>query len=272
VVGNNIPVFFIQDAIQFPDLIHAVKPSPDNEIPQAATAHDSAWDFFGMNPSTMHTLLWALSGHGIPRSYRHMDGFGVHTFRFVNDGGESKLVKFHFKTQQGLASLIWPEAQVLAGKNADFHRQDLWDAIESGNYPEWELGVQIMDEDDVRRFGFDLLDPTKIVPVEYVPITPIGKLVLNKNVRNFFAETEQSMVSGTSSVSRVNADRNDSFAPAMSSVVSTFPKILCCRAGSSRTSTPSSIATWDPPTSSRSPSTDPGLRSTTTIAMALASR
>ncbi|RPA98544.1 catalase-domain-containing protein [Choiromyces venosus 120613-1] len=193
IVGNSIPVFFIQDAIQFPDLIHSVKPRPDNEIPQAATAHDSAWDFFGQNPSALHTLLWALSGHGIPRSFRHMDGFGVHTFRFVNDAGKSKLVKYHFKTKQGLASLVWAEALVLNGQNSDFHRQDLFDAIDSKNYPEWEVGVQIMDESDVLRFGFDLNDPTKIVPVEMVPITPIGKFVLNRNTKNYFAETEQAM-------------------------------------------------------------------------------
>ncbi|KAH0605985.1 uncharacterized protein H6S33_004442 [Morchella sextelata] len=193
IVGNNIPVFFLQDAMQFPDLIHAVKPQPNNEIPQAATAHDTAWDFFSQNPSTMHTLMWALSGHGIPRSFRHMDGFGVHTFRFVNDDGESKLVKYHFKTKQGLASLVWSEALVLNGQNPDYHREDLFKAIESENYPEWEVGVQIMDESDVLRFGFDLLDPTKIVPVELVPITPIGKIVLNRNTMNYFAETEQAM-------------------------------------------------------------------------------
>ena len=192
-MGNNIPIFFIQDAIQFPDLIHAVKPRPDNEIPQAGTAHDSAWDFFSQNPSSLHTLFWALSGHGIPRGYRFMDGFGIHTFRFVTDDGASKLVKFHFTSQQGVASLIWPEAQATAGQNSDFHRSDLFDAIESGNFPAWELGVQIMDESDVLKFGFDLLDPTKLVPVEYVPITPIGRLVLNQNPRNYFAETEQVM-------------------------------------------------------------------------------
>ena len=195
IVGNNIPVFFIQDAIQFPDLIHSVKPQPDSEIPQAGTAHDSAWDFFSQNPSTMHTLMWALSGRGISRSYRHMDGFGVHTFRFVNDDGQSKLIKWHFKTKQGLASLIWQESHTLAGLNPDFHRKDLWDAIESKNYPEWEVGVQIVDEKDVLRFGFDLLDPTKFIPEELVPVTPLGKLVLNRNPRNYFAETEQVMVS-----------------------------------------------------------------------------
>lgn len=187
--------------MQFPDLIHAVKPEPNREIPQAATAHDTAWDFFSKNPSTMHTLLWALSGHGIPRSFRHMDGFGVHTFRFVNDEGKSKLVKFHFTSQQGSASLVWPEAQALNGKNADAHREDLWDAIETGNYPEWEMGVQIVEEEHVQKYGFDLLDPTKILPVEQAPITPIGKLVLNRNVRNYFAETEQSMVRASWSLS-----------------------------------------------------------------------
>lgn len=139
IVGNNIPVFFIQDAIQFPDLVHAVKPRQDNEIPQAATAHDSAWDFFSQQPSALHTLFWAMAGHGIPRSYRHMDGFGVHTFRFVTDDGKSKLVKWHMKTLQGKASLVWEEAQAVSGKNADFHRQDLFDAIDAGRFPEWEV-------------------------------------------------------------------------------------------------------------------------------------
>ncbi|KAI9644802.1 catalase A [Ciborinia camelliae] len=193
IVGNNIPVFFIQDAILFPDLIHAVKPSPDNEIPQAATAHDSAWDFFSQQPSTLHTLFWAMAGNGIPRSFRHMDGFGVHTFRLVTDSGTSKLVKWHWKSKQGKASLVWEEAQVLAGKNADFHRQDLWDAIESGNGPEWELGIQVVEEDDVLKYGFDLLDPTKILPEELVPVQKIGVMKLNANPRNYFAETEQVM-------------------------------------------------------------------------------
>jgi catalase len=139
IVGNNIPVFFIQDAIQFPDLIHAVKPSGDNEIPQAATAHDSAWDFFSQQPSALHTVFWAMAGHGIPRSFRHIDGFGVHTFRFVTDDGASKLIKFHWKTLQGKAGLVWEEAQQVGGKNSDYHRKDLWDAIEAGRYPEWEV-------------------------------------------------------------------------------------------------------------------------------------
>jgi len=162
-------------------------------MPQAATAHDSAWDFFSSQPSTMHTLFWAMSGNGIPRSYRHMDGFGVHTFRLVNDKGESKLVKWHWKTKQGKASLVWEEAQVLAGKNADFHRQDLFDAIESGNGPEWELCVQIMDEDQELAFGFDLLDPTKFVTEELVPLTKLGVMKLDRNPTNYFAETEQIM-------------------------------------------------------------------------------
>jgi catalase len=195
IVGNNIPVFFIQDAIKFPDLIHAVKPMPDREIPQAASAHDTAWDFFSQQPSGLHTLFWAMSGHGTVRSYRHMDGWGVHTFRFVTADGKSKLVKFRFQTLQGKASLLWEEAQVTAGKNADFHRQDLWDSIDSGSYPEWEFQAQIMDEEDQLRFGFDLLDPTKIVPEELVPFTPLGKLTLNRNPTNYFAETEQIMVS-----------------------------------------------------------------------------
>ena len=207
IVGNNVPVFFIQDAIRFADLIHAVKPSPDNEIPQAATAHDTEWDFFSQQPSSLHTLFWAMAGNGIPRSYRHMDGFGVHTFRFVTDDGQSKLIKWFWKTKQGRASLVWEEAQVLSGKNADFHRQDLWDAIESGNGPEWELGVQVMDESDQQKFGFDLLDPTKIVPEELVPVQRIGKLTLNQNPRNFFAETEQVMVGLTESKKTARTER-----------------------------------------------------------------
>ncbi|KAJ5466144.1 hypothetical protein N7530_009931 [Penicillium desertorum] len=193
IVGNNIPVFFIQDAILFPDLIHAVKPRGDNEIPQAATAHDSAWDFFSQQPSTLHTLLWAMAGHGIPRSFRHVDGFGVHTFRLVTDDGKTKLVKFHWKGLQGKASFVWEEAQQTAGKNADFMRQDLFESIEAGRFPEWELGVQIMEEEDQLRFGFDLLDPTKIVPEELVPVTILGKMQLNRNPMNYFAETEQVM-------------------------------------------------------------------------------
>ncbi|KAI9738772.1 MAG: hypothetical protein M1834_008279 [Cirrosporium novae-zelandiae] len=193
IVGNNIPVFFIQDAILFPDLIHSVKPQQDREIPQAATAHDTAWDFFSQQPSTLHTLFWAMMGFGIPRSFRHVDGFGVHTFRMVTDEGKTKLIKWHMKTLQGKASLVWEEAQSTSGHNGDFHRQDLWDAIENGRYPEWEVGVQIMEEEDQLKYGFDLLDPTKIVPEDIVPVTILGKITLNRNPRNYFAETEQIM-------------------------------------------------------------------------------
>ncbi|KAK7430029.1 catalase [Neonectria magnoliae] len=193
IVGNNIPVFFIQDAIQFPDLIHSVKPSPDNEIPQAATAHDSAWDFFSQQTTTLHTLFWAMAGNGIPRSFRHMDGFGVHTFRLVTDDGDTKLVKWHWKTKQGKASLVWDEAQHIAGKNADFHRSDLWNAIESGNGPEWELCAQIFDENQALSFGFDVLDATKIIPEEHVPLQTLGVMKLDANPVNYFAETEQIM-------------------------------------------------------------------------------
>ncbi|UNI14251.1 Catalase [Purpureocillium takamizusanense] len=193
IVGNNIPVFFIQDAIHFPDLIHAVKPRSDNEIPQAATAHDSAWDFFSQQTSTLHTLFWAMAGNGIPRSFRHMDGFGVHAFRFVTNDGQTKLVKWHWKTKQGKASLVWDEAQHVAGKNADFHRQDLFDAIESGNYPEWELNIQVIEEDQALSFGFDVMDPTKIIPEELAPLRPVGVMRLDANPVNYFAETEQAM-------------------------------------------------------------------------------
>ncbi|KAI0433965.1 catalase [Xylaria sp. FL1042] len=182
-----------QDAIQFPDLIHAVKPSPDSEIPQAATAHDSAWDFFSQQPSALHTLFWAMAGYGIPRSFRHMDGFGIHTYRLVTDEGESKLVKWHWKTKQGRASLYWEEAQALAGKNSDAHRADLFDAISSGSYPEWELAIQIIDEDQALAFGFDVLDPTKIIPEELAPLHKLGVMKLDKNPTNYFAETEQVM-------------------------------------------------------------------------------
>ncbi|KAI1828370.1 catalase [Xylaria intraflava] len=193
IVGNNIPVVNSQDAIRFPDLIHAVKPSPDSETPQASTAHDSAWDFFSQQPSSLHTLFWALAGFGIPRSYRHMDGFGIHTFRLVTDEGVSKLIKWHWKTKQGRASLYWEEAQALAGKDADAHRADLFDAISSGNYPEWELAAQIIDEDQALAFGFDVLDPTKIIPEEFAPLQKLGVMKLHINPVNYFAETEQVM-------------------------------------------------------------------------------
>ena len=190
-VGNNVPVFFIQDAIKFPDLIHAVKPEPNNEMPQAASAHDTFWDFISLTPESMHTIMWAMSDRAIPRSLRMMEGFGVHTFRFVNENNESVFVKFHWKPVLGVHSVAWDEAQKISGKDADFHRRDLWEAIESGNFPEWNFGVQIVEEKDEFKFDFDLLDPTKLIPEEIVPVQIIGKMVLNRNPENFFAETEQ---------------------------------------------------------------------------------
>lgn len=190
-VGNNIPVFFIQDASKFPDLVHAVKPEPHNEIPQAASAHDTFWDFISLMPESMHMIMWAMSDRAIPRSYRMMEGFGVHTFRLVNEAGESTFVKFHWKPKLGTHAVAWDEAQKISGKNPDFHRQDLWEAIEAGNFPEWELGVQIIPTEDENKYEFDLLDPTKIVPEELVPVKIIGRMVLNRNPDNFFAETEQ---------------------------------------------------------------------------------
>jgi len=190
-VGNNMPVFFIQDAIKFPDLVHAVKPEPDNEIPQAASAHDTFWDFISLMPESMHMIMWVMSDRAIPRSYRMMEGFGVHTFRFINEKNNSVFVKFHWKPLLGVHSVVWDEAQMISGKDPDFHRRDLWDNIESGNFPEWELGVQIVEEKDEHKFNFDLLDPTKLIPEELVPVKRIGKLTLNKNPYNFFAETEQ---------------------------------------------------------------------------------
>lgn len=190
-VGNNMPVFFIQDAMKFPDLIHAVKPEPHNEIPQAASAHDTFWDFISLMPESMHMIMWAMSDRAIPRSLRMMEGFGVHTFRFINSNNESHFVKFHWKPKLGTHGVVWDEAQKISGKNSDFHKQDLWEAIEGGNFPEWELGVQIIPEADEHNFEFDLLDPTKLVPEDLVPVTIIGKMVLNKNPDNFFAETEQ---------------------------------------------------------------------------------
>lgn len=190
-VGNNMPVFFIQDAIKFPDLVHAVKPEPDNEIPQAASAHDTFWDFISLMPESMHMIMWTMSDRAIPRSYRMMEGFGVHTFRLINDKGQSHFVKFHWKPLLGVHSVAWDEAQNISGKDPDFHRRDLWEAIANGDFPEWEFGVQIVPEKDEHKFEFDLLDPTKIIPEEIVPVQRIGKLTLNRNPDNFFAETEQ---------------------------------------------------------------------------------
>lgn len=190
-VGNNIPVFFIQDAIKFPDLVHSVKPEPHNEIPQAASAHDTFWDFVANNQESAHMVMWTMSDRAIPRSLRMMEGFGVHTFRLINKEGKSHFVKFHWKPVLGTHSVVWDEAQKINGKNPDFHREDLWQAIEDGNFPEWELGLQIISEEDEFKFDFDILDPTKLWPEEEVPVKLVGKMTLNRNPNNFFAETEQ---------------------------------------------------------------------------------
>ncbi|GHE20810.1 catalase HPII [Halomonas urumqiensis] len=190
-VGNNIPVFFIQDAMKFPDLVHAVKPEPHHGMPQAASAHDTFWDFVSLMPESTHMLMWVMSDRAIPRSFRMMQGFGVHTFRLINEQGESTFCKFHWKPQQGTHSLVWDEAVKISGADPDFHRRDLWEAIESGEFPEWELGLQIFTEEQAEGFSFDVLDSTKLVPEELVPVIPVGRMVLNRNPDNFFAETEQ---------------------------------------------------------------------------------
>jgi catalase len=190
-VGNNIPVFFIQDAIKFPDVIHAAKQEPDKGFPQAQTAHDNFWDFASLMPESTHMLMWIMSDRAIPRSFRFMEGFGVHTFRLVNEAGEPTFVKFHWKPKQGLQSVVWNEAVKINGADPDFHRRDLWDAITQGDFPEWELGLQLFDEEFADGFDFDVLDPTKIIPEELVPVRRVGRLVLDRVVDNFFAETEQ---------------------------------------------------------------------------------
>jgi catalase len=190
-VGNNIPIFFIQDAMKFPDLVHAVKPEPHHGMPQAASAHDTFWDFVSLMPESAHMLQWVMSDRAIPRSLRMMQGFGVHTFRFVNGRGSSVFVKFHWNPVAGTHSLDWDEAVKISGADPDFHRRDLWEAIEAGAFPEWELGIQVFTEEQADKFSFDVLDPTKIVPEELVPVQPVGRMVLNRNPDNFFAETEQ---------------------------------------------------------------------------------
>jgi len=190
-VGNNIPVFFIQDAIKFPDLIHAAKEEPDRGFPQAQTGHDNFWDFISLMPESMHMVMWIMSDRALPRSFRFMEGFGVHTFRMVNAKGKSTFVKFHWKPKLGLQSVLWNEAVKINGADPDFHRRDLWNSIQAGNYPEWELGLQLFDEKFAESFEFDVLDPTKLIPEEQVPIRPVGRLVLDRTVDNFFAETEQ---------------------------------------------------------------------------------
>ncbi|UQZ88291.1 catalase HPII [Deltaproteobacteria bacterium Smac51] len=191
IVGNDTPVFFIQDAIKFPDFVHAVKPEPNNEMPQGQSAHDSFWDYISLQPETLHNVMWAMSDRGIPRSLRMLEGFGIHTYRLVNARGESHFVRFHWKPTYGKSSLIWDEAQLLTGRDPDFHRRDLWQAIEAGDYPEYELGFQIIPEADEHKFGFDILDATKLIPEALVPVEIVGKMVLNRNPDNFFAETEQ---------------------------------------------------------------------------------
>ena len=191
IVGNNIPVFFIQDAIKFPDLIHAVKPEPNNEIPQAASAHDTFYDFISLTPESAHMLMWVMSDRALPRSLSMMEGFGIHTFRLINAEGKSRFIKWHWKPVKGVHSLVWDESQKIAGKDADFHRRDLFEAIERGDYPQWELGVQVVEEEDEFKFDFDLLDPTKLIPEDLVPVRRIGLMTLNRNTDNYFAETEQ---------------------------------------------------------------------------------
>lgn len=190
-VGNNMPIFFIQDAMKFPDLIHSVKPEPNNEIPQAASAHDTFYDFVSRSTETLHNHIWVMSDRAIPRSLRMMEGFGIHTFRLINKEGESFFVKFHWKPKLGVHSVTWDEAVKINGADPDFHRRDLWEAIEAGHYPEWELGIQVVPQNDEHKFEFDLLDPTKLIPEELVPVEVIGKMTLNRNPENFFAETEQ---------------------------------------------------------------------------------
>jgi len=191
IVGNNIPVFFIQDAIKFPDLIHAAKQEPDRDFPQAQTAHDNFWDFISLMPESMHMIMWVMSDRAIPRSFRFMEGFGVHTYRLVTLDGKSTFVKFHWKPKLGLQSVLWNEAVKINGADPDFHRRDLWNAIQAGNYPEWELGLQLFDDKFADEFDFDILDATKLIPEEEVPIRRVGRLVLDRCVDNFFAETEQ---------------------------------------------------------------------------------
>src|SRR5580698_1100016 len=190
-VGNNIPVFFIQDATKFPDLIHAAKQEPDRGFPQAQTAHDTFWDFVSLTPGSTHMLMWIMSDRAIPRSFRNMEGFGVHTFRLINDEGASTFVKFHWRPKLGMQSVIWDEALKISGGDPDYHRRDLWNAINNGDYPEWELAVQLFDDAFVERFEFDVLDATKLIPEEQIPLRVIGRMVLDRNPTNYFSETEQ---------------------------------------------------------------------------------
>src|SRR5690554_5870106 len=190
-VGNNIPVFFIQDAIKFPDIVHAAKQAPDRDFPQAQTAHDNFWDFISLTPESIHMIMWTMSDRAIPRALRFMEGFGVHSFRFINAEGKSSFVKFHWKPKLGMQSVMWNEAVKINGADPDFHRRDIWDSITKGSFPEWELGVQVFDEKFAEEFEFDVLDPTKIIPEEQLPVRIVGRMVLDRVVDNFFAETEQ---------------------------------------------------------------------------------
>lgn len=190
-VGNNIPVFFIQDAIKFPDIIHAVKMEPDRGFPQSATAHDTFWDFISLTPESMHMVMWIMSDRTIPRSLRMIEGFGVHSFRLINDAGDSTFVKFHWRPKLGLQSTVWDEAVKLSGADQDYHRRDMYEAVTSGNFPEWEFAVQLFTEEEAAKFPFDHLDATKLIPEELVPLKVIGRIVLNRWPDNFFAETEQ---------------------------------------------------------------------------------
>lgn len=190
-VGNNMPVFFIQDAIKFPDFVHAVKPEPDTEVPQASSAHDTFWDFVANNQESAHMVMWVMSDRALPRSYRMMEGFGVHTFKWINGNGKVTFVKYHLKPVLGVHSLVWDETQKIAGRDPDFNRKDIYESIQKGHYPEYEFGVQMLPEEDEFKLDFDILDPTKIWPEEDVPVKIIGKITLNENVDNFFAETEQ---------------------------------------------------------------------------------
>ncbi len=198
-VGNNIPVFFIQDAIKFPDFIHAVKPEPNNEIPQAASAHDTFYDFISLSPETLHMLMWVMSDRALPRSFRMIEGFGIHTFRLIDAAGRSRFVKFHWKPLLGTHSVLWDEAQKISGNDPDFHRRDLWDTIASGGVAEWEFGVQVVEEKDEHKFDFDLLDPTKLIPEEMVPVQRIGKMTLNRNPDNFFRRDGTGRISSRAS-------------------------------------------------------------------------
>lgn len=191
IVGVDFAPFFIQDGIKFPDLIHAVKPEADWEIPQAASAHETFYDFASLSPESMHALMWLNSARGIPRSFRLMEGFGVHTFRLVDANGTARFIKWHWKPTYGLETNAWDECQIINGRDGDFQRRDLWNSILNGYYPEYELGVQIVNESDQFKYGFDILDPTKLIPEEMVPVVKLGKMVLNRNPDNYFAETEQ---------------------------------------------------------------------------------